>query len=683
MLSCADVQSLSRVLSPERPPTVWEWASTQLVLPDSESSSQGGFDRERAGLFRRWLDVIAARRMRRAITQTDPFADRTERLWGVTSAQLGKTINQIFTAASWQAKHYPHLPMGIVWPRLELKKSQIRGRLEPLWQATPDLAALMPPIETEDYTQRIGDRLWRLSNGLRIRMLVGAIANDLRANPLAAVFLDEYDAIPLDVGDQGNPLRLVEDRGRTWGADFLITGVTTPTTVEGHGWKTLCAGTHERLLVTCPACQGVDWLNADQVVATEDADPITIRRGDLAAWCCRWCGSRHKTDAVSAMRAAAVEADSWCSGSWEITEDHPRGLWTPHAATDANGRLTDGIPPPDAETRSYQLNILYGKVWTLGRFLAEQMQASAGSEEDQRAFWNTARAEVWLPQGLPDISDAEKGLIHVVGRQRGVVPAKATVLILMFDQQGNTDRLVWFPWTLRAIGPGGESWLVDCGKVDPVDASGTGGWAGVDRLCNQVWQSESGPPKRATLCAMDGANGNMATRVRGWAAQEPGRRVLVWGNARLKPDEPWKKYEPGKRAKIPWPTAVRGYELNSNYWRDRVDERRRQVPGAPGWWLPEEPPAFYLRSVWDSEVRVIVQRQITGQGVREIIGWQPAQQADSKGNITFRRDNHWWDCEVGIAALSAINGWDDSGLVRNKRVIKRKYGAIGSIGGRE
>jgi hypothetical protein len=75
----------------------------------------------------------------------------------------------------------------------------------------------------------------------------------------------------------------------------------------------------------------------------------------------------------------------------------------------------------------------------------------------------------------------------------------------------------------------------------------------------------------------------------------------------------------------------------------------------------------------------VVQRQVTGQGVREIIAWQPAQQADSKGNITYRRDNHWFDCEVAVAALAAIHGWDDSGLSPRRRIIKRKFGAVGNI----
>jgi phage terminase large subunit GpA-like protein len=675
----ADVDAALRTLRPIRPQSAWDWASTSMRLPDGESSSLGGFDRDRAGIFRRIMDVVTARRTRVPLSQRDPYAHLTERLWLISSAQLGKTINAVYLTSAWQALHYPHLPIGMVWPRLELKKSQIRGRLEPLWRANPALASLMPPPESDDYESAIGDRMWRLNTGLKIRMLTGAIANDLRANPLAAVFLDEYDAIPLDVGDQGNPLRLVEDRGRTWGPDFLILGATTPTTVDAHGWKTLCAGTHERLMVTCPACQAIDWLNPEQVVPVDSEDPTEIRRRDLAAWTCRHCGTMHRTSAVVGMRTAAMDADTWCPGTWRIDDDHPLGIWEPSCSLDANGRLKDTIPPPDSETRSFHLNILYGRVWTVGRFLAEQMVALQGNAEDKRAFWNTARAEVWLPQGLPDITDADKRAI-VVDRPRGVVPNAAQYLVLTLDQQANTDALAWFPWVLRAIAPGGESWLVDTGQVPSLrDDPGSGGWAGVDALCARVFKKEDGTAIRITIAAMDGANGNLAPRVRHWAAQEPARRILFWGNPRLKLDEPWRLYVPGQRAKIPWPSQVRGWELNSNYWKDRVDDRRRRLHGTPGWHLPTDTPGFYLRSLWDSETRVVVQRQITGVGVREIIAWQPSQQADSQGNIMFRRDNHWLDCEMAAAAVAAIHGWDDSGLAPLRRKLKRKFGKIGEV----
>lgn len=679
-LSDADGADLIRILSPDRPETVWEWATKRLVLPNSESSSQGGFDQDRASLFRRFSDVIAARRQRRQISTTDPYADRCERLWGVTSAQLGKTV-WLFIAGSWQAVHYPHLPIGFVWPRQELRKSQLRGRLEPLWQATPSLAAIMPTPGSEDYAQRISDRMWRLGNGNRVRMLTGSIANELRANPLASIYMDEYDACPADVGGQGNPLRLVEDRGRTWGADFLIVGVTTPTVIDHHGWRTLCQGTHERLMMTCSACQGIDWLNPEQVTATEDADPIAVRREDMAAWSCRWCGVMHRTDAVRAMRDAAVAADAWCPGIWEITEDVPRGTWTPSADIDGNGRIVGRMPFPDAETRSFHLNILYGRDWTLGRFLSEQMNALAGSLDDQRAFWNTARAEPWLPQGLADITSDDRAAI-VSTYKRGVVPNAATRLVLMLDQQANTSALVWFPWVLRAVGEKGETWLIDAGKVPAMqDDSTGGGWMGVDRLEGRTWRREDGQEMRVSLSVMDGANGNLASRVRQWAAGNSARRQLVWGNAKLRLDEPFRAYAPGARAKVPWPHGVRGWELNSNFWRDRIDERRRCTPGAPKWWLPDDAPSFYLRSLWDSEVRVVVQRQVTGVGMREITAWEPAKQADSHGQIAFRRDNHWFDAEVAIAAIIAIHGWDDSGVSRVRKMPPRKYGIIGKVFG--
>lgn len=663
-------------IAPTPAPGLWDWSTTQVVLPSSETSTLGNFSPTRAAPFKRFHDIVAARKLGRPVSATDPHAWRCEQLWVVWSAQCGKTVSTVFPAHAWCSKYFPHQPSGFFWPTIDLKKAQMRDRLEPLWQATPHLSCLMPTPGSEDYTRRIGDRTWRLSSGLRAGMRVGGIANDLRANPYANLFFDEFDALKANVGGQGDPIGLAQDRQRTFGADSMTLGVTTPSTVEGHGWRRLCSGSHERLMVKCPDCEGRDWPNPDQLrplmptdaqEGDEEPTPQAIARDDLAVWCCRWCGARHRTDAWRTMVREALERDEWSAGTYTVDEEHPRGHWVPllPIETDAEGKPTGrwkGIQWPviDAAVRSAHGNLLMTDVWTLGKFLAEERLAMAGSEADRQKHWNTARAEPYFTHAAAAATDEER--LQVVDRElvRGVVPAGTQYLILMLDQQGNTDRLVWFPWVLRAILPGGESWLVDCGKVpQPGKGDEPGGWEGVAHLCAKTWpQADDLPAVRPQLFAMDGANGVMAKKVRAWAAEKPTERILVWGNPKLHLDEPWKLYVPGKRAKIPWPDAVKGYEINSNYWRDRVDERRRRLLGAPGWWLPDDVPGFYLRSVWDSEVRVVVQRQVTGQGVRDIVAWERAVSVDSHGKPTYRRDNHWWDCEVALAAIMNVYSID-------------------------
>jgi phage terminase large subunit GpA-like protein len=671
--------SWNGAFAPDRAATLWEWSTTCLVLPDSETSSLGSFSSKRASPFRRIHDVIASRKMKRAVNLKDPHAWRCEQLWVCWSAQCGKTVSTAYPAFSWMARYYPHQPAAFFWPTIDVKKAQVRDRLEPLWQATPDLADLMPVPGTEDYARRIGDRTWRLGNGLRAGLRVGNIANDLRANPYCNIFFDEFDALKLNVGDQGDPLRLAIDRQRTFGPDALVVGVTTPSTVEAHGWRKLCDGTHERLMIACTACQGLDWVNPDQVrpvttVELPSPTPQDIFRGDLAAWVCRHCGVMHRTDSLRMMVDDSLAADRWIDGDWTVDDDHPRGFWSPSLDLDDQGRFRGGEwPIVDSEIRSIHGNILMTDVWTIGKFLTEELAALSGSEDDRKTHWNTARAEPYFPNASRSATLDERNALHEKTRIRGEVPAEAKYLVLMLDQQGNTERLCWFPWVLRAFAPGGESWLVDTGKIPKAGAGAEpGGFVGVDALAGKAWKKAGGGVMIPNIVCMDGANGVMAQRVRVWAAQNPKGRMLTWGAPRLGHDEPWRLYEPGKRSKIPWPTGVKGFAINSNYWRDRVDERRRQVVGAPGWWLPEEVPGYYLKSVWDSEVRVVVQRQVTGQGMREVIAWEPAASTDGK-TTTYRRDNHWWDCEVSLAAIANIFGIDKSEAIRSALAKPRRY----------
>ncbi len=641
-----------------------------------ESSAISGFDQSRAGVFHRILRVVSNRRL--GNTQSDDYF--CEQCWCICSAQLGKTVNLIFSTAGWHVRHWPHVPIGVVWPTIDVRKQQLKGRVEPLFQASPVLLDLMPEVGSEAYLHAITERMWKLNNGAKLRALVGNIANDCRSNPMAVIAADEFDALRANVGSQGDPLQLLIDRQRTFRADRLILGTTTPSTVKGHGWRRLCSGTHERLLVICE-CGGVDWLNPDQLRVTDATlEPKAVRRQDAAHWHCRWCGLGHDTDQVRQMVTDAVAADRWCPGKWEITDDKPKGVWLPAIDQDENGTFAgQEIPQPDDTIRSFHLNLLYSPLGTLGEFLAAEMIALAGRDEDRQAHWNTARAEPWIPTQQDAATDEERQAVTTADGL-GVIPDWSNHLMLIFDQQGIQEAQCWFPWVLRAFGEGGRSQMVDTGKVEKsVDAAGAG-WGGVEALCAKSWQKQNGDKQTAEICAMDGANGNMATTVRQWAAKDYRRRMVFWGAPKLKPDELWRRFEPSKRSKIPMPVGVRAIEINSTFWREQLDARRRQQPGFPEWRISEGAPAFYLRSVWESEERVVVQRQVTGQGVREITVWKPTQTTDSLGRISFRRDNHWWDIEAGAICLASYLGWDKAPVLLLNRP-QRKYGVVGTAFG--
>lgn len=653
-------RAISR-LTPQHAEPVWDWSKRELKLPEGESSAGPEFTEGRGGIFRRAMGIIASRRLRRVLSETDPHALHCQQFWLVSSAQLGKTMNVVYAPAAWHLRHFPSVPLALVWPSIDVRRMQLKGRLEPLFQKSPALAELLPDPESEAYSRHVGEKLWRLTNGGRARMLVGNIANDCRSNPMAAIGLDEFDALDENVGHQGDPIQLLTDRQRTFGPDRIIWGATTPSLSQGHGWRKLCSGSHERLMVQCE-CGAMDWLNPNHLVSVEGVeDPSDIRRRDAARWVCHQCGLHHTTASVRRMVRAAWMCDHWAPGTWTLDEDQPRGLWVPELDLDTAGRPVGAWPIIDRQIRSQHANLLYASTYTLGEFLADERLAIAGRESDQQAHWNTARAEPWIPTAPDAVNDDGKDAIILAGRPRGVVPEGAKWLILCYDQQGNTERLCWFPWTLRAYAPGGESWLVDAGRIDRAGGEELGGWAAVDAMSAKTWPGHDGKPWRPHLEAMDGANGNMALRVRTWAAADPSRRLVMWGDPRLPPEEPYRAHVPGKRARIPMPHGVRAWQINPTHWRDIVDARRRQTPGHPGWWICEGAPSFYLRSLWESEQRVVVQRRLTGMGVRDVIAWQPTQIVDQLGRVTLRRDNHWWDLEVMSAAIAHIYGFDKTG----------------------
>ncbi len=648
-------------LTDQRAEPIPGWALGQIKLPEGESATGTDQKIERAGVFRRAQNIMSARRLRRVITESDPHALSCEQMWILCAAQMGKTINIVYALAAWMAVHFPAIPMALVWPSIDVRRMQMKGRLEPLFQESPALAGLMPDPEAELYSRRIGDRLWRLNNGARLRLLVGNIANDCRSNPMAILGLDEFDALDQDVGHQGNPISLLVGRQRTFGVDRLCVGVTTPTLVDGHGWSRLCDGSHERLMIICEKCGAADWLNPDRLITIDGIDdPKLIRRRDSARWVCQWCQTQYATAGIRRLVRAAWEADRWAAGLWEVSDDHPRGLWTPALETDAAGRPVGAWPIVDGIVRSQHLNLLYSSTYKAGEFLADERAALAGHEVDRQAHWNTNRAEPWFPTAPDPVGDEGRNAIIALTRPKGQVPLAAKWLILIIDQQGNTEHLCWFPWVLRAYAPGGESWLVDCGKVERGGGDTPTGWVAIGILCARTWEGADGKQWSPHLCAMDNANGNMSLRIRTWAAQDPSKRICVWGAPKLGHEEPYRVYVPGKRAKVPLPVGVRAYEINPTHWRDRVDERRRQMPGQVGWWLCDGPPAYYLRSLWDSEQRVLKQRRITGMGIRDVVAWEPTQQIDSHGNVSLRKDNHWWDCEVMAAAIAHIFGIDKS-----------------------
>lgn len=218
-------------------------------------------------------------------------------------------------------------------------------------------------------------------------------------------------------------------------------------------------------------------------------------------------------------------------------------------------------------------------------------------------------------------------------------------LLLFFDQQGNHRDDLSYPWVLRGMEPGSESWLIDCGWAK--------NQAERDEIERTSW-TIGGKPRTADHVIGDSANGKVSFEQYLWAAGAPARRILLRGDPSLDDGIPWKEVvdAPGTRRRTPKPAGVREWRVHPHHWRTILWERitrRRQ----PGWWMPEDAPPFYQRSL-TSEEQVIEPRQRPGRGRVEVVVWKPRVISSTNDSVNERKDNHWWDAEAGICAAASI-----------------------------
>ena len=671
-----DLASLAReTVAPSPPLDCWSW---HLKYVATAPPSEGGrrWSPKHARVFRHWHDVVTSRLSGVALAH-DPFANRVEEIYLVTGTQIGKDRGWMNAVLAYAMDCYPR-PIGYVMPRSRDLGKMVRGRIRPLITKTPRLERHLPRTESA--------RADALAAGLltvgasQVYTLAGGVANDLRSNPLRLEIINEFDIYPLIVQDEGDPIELLLDRMKSFPRDRLLVGGTTCTWIEYHGWKRLCLGSHERLLLACLNCGVQDWLDPDRIIVTaENALPGDILADDLARWRCHLCQRDHTSDEKDQMIAAATEAPGftaaggWVPGIWRVDQSNPDGKWRPQAEVDpATGHLFR-VEPPRTSVRSGWLNALYSPDISLGRFHAHELQAKLGGEGTWRTHLNTWRAYPQLPriEPAPSVDNITAACRSTYALYSA--PELAQKVIIACDQQGNQQDACWFPFVVRAFGAGGESWLVDAGQVH--------GWDELELLQQKTW-TIAGVSRIADLIVLDGANGTMRVRSQTWSAGDARHRLVLRGVQFL--NAPWierRTTQSREKRNKRIITGARVFSFDSTGWKNELDLRirtgsagaeafrtaiaapdpedgspRPPRPATP-WHLPAEAPDFFLQSL-TSEERVQRMVRIPGEGMRPAMVWQKRAIYDHTGALSFREDNHWWDAETMALVGADIAKWN-------------------------
>ena len=445
-----------RVLKPPENLTVSQWADKYRVLSPKDSASPGRWHTERTPYLK---------------TPMNAFNDMHIRdITFVAGTQLGKTVmeqNMIGYAIDQEPG-----PMLIVYPTDKLAEFTSQNRLRPM-------IALSDPLRAK-YDEEHSQRLELQFTDMYIALVGANSASGLSSRPVQYVFFDEIDKFPRWTGQEADPLKLAEERTKTF-YNKKIVKVSSPTLKTGNIWRSWeTAEAQYEYFVPCPSC----------------GEFQTLKMQNL-----RWEGAK-------TPKEAREKAVYHCENCGQIIQDRQKmailrgGEW--RAVNDA---------PKKPQKVAFHLSSLYSPWLTFGD-VAEEFVASKDTPEKLMNFINSWLAEPWVDKSSRLKSDVimDKRLPY----ERGTMPARAQMLTCGVDVQ-----LDHFWYSVRAWGPHMTSWLVDNGRAET--------WADVAQVIDRNYADENGEIRNVNLACID--SGYNTDEVYQFCAEHLGVAVPTKGSS--------------------------------------------------------------------------------------------------------------------------------------------------------
>lgn len=447
-------------LKPDPVQVVSDWADQHRLLSGKASSEPGPWRTSRTPYLREPMDCLSA---------NSPI----ERVVFMKGAQIGGTE----CGNNWLGYiiHQTPGPTLSVNPTVEMAKRNSKQRIEPLIEESPALRQLIKPARSKDSGNTI---LVKEFPGGILVMTGANSAAGLRSMPVRFLFLDEVDAFPGDVEDEGDPVALAEARTRTF-ARRKIYIVSTPT-VKGLSRieREYEASDQRRYMVPCPLCGAFQWLKFSQLKWPHN-EP------DKAAYECEHCSQlfaeHHKTEMLA------------------------NGYWQAHAQG-------------DGRTAGFHISSLYSPLgWRSWAEIARAWLDAQGSDASIKSFKNTELGETYVESG--EAPEWHRLYDRREDYRTATVPMGGLFLTAGVDVQKDRLELEIVAW-----GRDRECWSVDY-RVLQGDPAKADVWIALDAVLAESFTHENGVNLAILKLAID--TGYATQEVYDWVRRQQGDRVLA------------------------------------------------------------------------------------------------------------------------------------------------------------
>lgn len=386
-------------------------------------------------------------------------------------------------------------PIIGLFPKEGAAKEYGAEKLTPMVQSTPRLAARMD-VST---SRKDGNRaLFKRFPGGFLKLVGSNSPSNVKSTPAPRVFVEEPDDAAVNVGKQGDSIKLLEERTKTYHRRKVVFGGTPSikglSTIE----DAYATSDQRQFYVPCHECGEAHVLSWDNVSCQKDPD----RRHEVFG---------------DALPETTVYACPHCGVVWD---DHTK-----------NRNVRKGYWLATAESSGiagFYINELYSPFpgSRLARLMERRLEAehkrNQGDETDMIVFVNSAL-------GLPyEYESKAPAIEELEARAKDyaelTIPAGALALVAGIDVQH--DRLAI---TLWAVGPGEEMWLVYWGelratntadKTDPV-------WGELDKLLFTPRQHAKGYSIGLSAASIDSSDGQTSEAVYHYVRTRQRRGVMA------------------------------------------------------------------------------------------------------------------------------------------------------------
>lgn len=470
------------------------------VSPESGSPWPGQFSTARVPYLREPQDCL----------HPDHPARRVTARW---AAQLGKST----AIENWFCFIVDQAPgsMMIILPTQEEATKFNRIKLQPTIDETPRLRHKVKPVNSRD--EQGSTTAYKAFAGGFCQIVNASSSKGLQMVSIKYLAMDEVTGYPRDVDGRGSPRDQARARQKMYGDLAKEWQGSTPGILgECAITEDFEAGDRRYLYVACPHCCSYHPLLPDQLHGPDFDRNLPAHMRCLA--CDEPILDGHKGDLLASGVWIARRVREGEPAVPEIIAPADIDAWR---CPPCEGRCRDWQP-------SYHLWAAYAPRERFGEIWA-RWQAAEGDTTKMRTFCQQDLAEPYDPGGVA--IDWEKLVTAARANTypRGIVPSGAALLVSAADVQGYGIK-----WSVYAIGPRGQRWLVDReifeGPPDQSDAP----WIALADALGRTYRTAGGKEKGIDLSGVD--SGFATNRVYRFCAGRPNCYAL---DGRHEQGKPW------------------------------------------------------------------------------------------------------------------------------------------------